>query len=260
MSETNNDLDNQKVHIEANTSNTTSNVGKPIGLSQSITYAVLIVAAAAIFFAIGFAMTTFISRRDNNSSSNNSSRGAGNESDTKIEKQTDQKAVQTTKGAIRGMTDHPATPTPKMKVCSTNIANKVDTCVDSTPANNQTSGRYEIQVEPGDYQIYAAGIYDKNNRFNAFQQKMYYNKFVTECLYPMRKLDGDCAINPVPESLHTNVITVKVEPGKTVENINPWDWYYNPENYKNSSTPEPKPIHTDSTRSESKHIYKCFLA
>lgn len=116
-------------------------------------------------------------------------------------------------GTITGSLSYPSEGIPEeMQVCAETTDKSEMYCSDaqlSGPEYKYGKG-YAITVPPGKYYVFATLSPDPNA---PKAERAYYNEFV-EC-----GLSVDCK--------DTTNITVTVESGETVKDINPWDWYNN---------------------------------
>ena len=128
------------------------------------------------------------------------------------------RSVSSKMGNISGSLVYPSDFIPNQKLCAKEISASLETCIDTKGST------YTISVSPGVYNVYVKGILDKDGKLQNWQNLVHYNKYVKDCMmegYPGEKCKG----NNVPSNFHTEIINVKVEAGKNVENVNPWDWY-----------------------------------
>lgn len=116
-------------------------------------------------------------------------------------------------GRIAGSLSYPSEGIPaNMQVCAEAVDMSELYCTDAQLTGNQyTYGKgYEITVPTGQYRVFATLA---ENPKDPNVKRAYYNEFV-KC-----GLSVDCK--------DTTPIVVTVAEGKTVTNINPWDWYNN---------------------------------
>lgn len=109
-------------------------------------------------------------------------------------------------GVIRGPLIYPSEVVPpEMVVCAQNVETREEVCNDVHVEYQGASGEgFELEVPGGGYYVYA---FLPSNQM----QKAYYNEFVT------------CGLKAECESREK--IEVKVDAGKTVDDIKPHDWY-----------------------------------
>lgn len=113
-------------------------------------------------------------------------------------------------GNIMGGLAYPSEGNPAQQVCAINIRNSnFKFCTDT----NSGQDKFNLKVPEGEYYVYASLKEQTGDLSPTY--KAYYNQFV------LCDLDIKCD----DDRHHKALIPVKVENNKTVENINPYDWY-----------------------------------
>jgi hypothetical protein len=129
-------------------------------------------------------------------------------------------------GKITGTIIYPSEYLPMQRVCAESLQKVEQKCIDTTSKN------FEMELPEGKYYVYVKGTLE-NGKFiesfdNGIAKKVYFNKYILQCM--MKQIS--CLVNnQVPQEYHTTLNVVNVETGKTIQNVNPWDWYYVTEQY-----------------------------
>ena len=113
-------------------------------------------------------------------------------------------------GNITGSLAYPSEGNFAQHVCAVNIMNSdFKFCIDT----NSGQDKFNLRVPEGEYYVYASLKEQVGDISPAY--KAYYNQFVL------------CDLNVICDDdfHHEALVSVKVENNKTVENINPSDWY-----------------------------------
>ncbi len=123
---------------------------------------------------------------------------------------------------IRGELSYPSEGIPpEMVVCAENLKTATVLCKGTDDRNRQSDLRYELEVPPGSYFIFATLPYDaEDNKALPPSQRMYrayYSEYV-KCMKVDENRNPDECSSHIP-------IRVTVRAGQVVSGIDPGDWY-----------------------------------
>lgn len=118
------------------------------------------------------------------------------------------------KGIVTGSLGYPSEGIPAMGICAQKITTKEIFCTYEIIEDIKFTYKkgYELQLNPGKYQIFAHLVTEKNKKVGySDEEKSYYSEFVT------------CGLNY--ECPSHKPITLEVKGGETTTEIDPIDWY-----------------------------------
>ena len=126
-------------------------------------------------------------------------------------------------GSISGYLIYPSDFIPGQNVCAKEQKTNQEFCVSTTDGQET----YKINNLPqGNYKVYVQSLNTNNVALNKkpLENLVYYNQYVVDCM--MKDYDtSSCLGEAVPSSYHTNIYSIEIKDGNSLENINPWDWY-----------------------------------